>query len=897
MPFLSWLYKDGVKTLVNVCVSVLLLTYDNFSISELLRTLFYPWRKDSVKPLHPTLQMLFQAWTLNLIARLIGFAVRISVIFVGIVIIFGEIIFALCSLLFALILPISLPLLYIVSILWLSDSTLFYAGILLVVIAFGITFFTIYTYISRGLKHPTLPYPLTHALAKLHAGEKIDLEPFMENEAKKIFLKSASLQDLKKHLLESSISSFIFARTGLNRGEIETAGFDSAREIEFLKTAGEFALKLKHQRIEVSDLILALAHFDHTFKQELESHDISYADMLTIIRWQTDFWKILHPKNQLVDPKNLRFTGGIGKNWASGYTPILDTISHDITQSVSNESFDFHHYAHKNTIDKLERILSRSGQKNAVLVGPEGVGKKTAVLGLARRIFLGKTLAVLAHKKMIELDLSSLLNSSQNPESAIISAFNEAVSAGNIVVYIDHLERLLADNNSSDLGSVNALGILAPYLKSGSIQIIGSSDPSSWQKIVNSQPAIADYFEKIEVSEPDVIEVISILLDIAPYIENSHKTFFTFSAIKSIYELADRYIANRSFPQKAIDLLDETATEAQKNNLKIITPQIASSIMSEKLKVNVGSVENNESQALLHLEDLIHERVINQDKAIKAIASALRRSRSGVGNPNKPIGSFMFLGPTGVGKTETAKALAATYFNDESRMIRLDMSEYQEIISIENIIGSSQTATGGRLTDAVKANPYSLILLDEIEKAHPSILNLFLQMLDEGWLTDALNQKVEFNNCIIIATSNAGSNFIRQEINRRGASLDMEKLGEDLTTYLQDRGIFKPKFVNRFDAVVSFRPLKIEELTQVVDLLLDEINQNLSAKNYSVALTDSAKKLLAAIGFDPKFGARALNRAMNEYVSDLVANAILSGKISHENPFEITDTMIREKMI
>lgn len=891
VKFLYWLYFVKLKKLVQIWNSLLIITADTFSIKELVRTLFYPWRRDIIKPVQPTLQQLFEIWSLNLMSRLIGAFIRTVTILTGLVSMVAISVF----IMILIVLAIGLPIIVIVSIIFSISSGLDLPIILLIAgLNLGLLIYLVSNFSYDSKYNPVLPEPLVNALADLSTGQKVDLEPYLEFEARKIYLKSQSLNDLKKNLLTSSKALFVFSRLNLSHAEIISQTFNQVSEKDFLEKAGELALIYKHRLIKTGDLILALYFFDQSFQKVIEEHGLDSNDLQIIYCWQNDFWKQLKHKNDLTDTKNLKLTGGVGKNWASGYTPFLDQVGRDLTLSVSGSTFDLHHYAHQKNIDEIERILSRTGNKNVVLVGPDGVGKKTSVLGFARRVLLGKTLAPLVFKKVIEINLSSVLSGNDSGEK-LIRAINEAISAGNIILFIESVERLFDRENS--VGAINAAPALLSAFRSNQIQVIATTTPASWTKMLNTDPGINEIFETIEIGEPNQLEVIKILTDITPYFESSSNVIFSYQAIKAIIDAASRYLASESFPQKGIKLIDEISTEANRQQIRRIDDKFVSRILSDKFSAPVGKVQGDEAEKLLHIEDRIHERVVNQKKAISAIANALKRSRSGLSNPNKPIGSFLFLGPTGVGKTETAKALAEFYYESEKNMLRFDMSEFQTISSIAQIIGNPETGEGGRLSNAVREKPYSLILFDEIEKAHPNLLNLFLQILDEGFITDALNQKINFANTIIIATSNAGANLIRQTINQSPVNLDMEQLSKNLVEYLQDREIFKPEFINRFDSIVAFRPLNHEELMQVTDILLAKLNQNLQSKFISIKLTDEARNLVAQIGFDPKFGARALQRAIQDSVSNIVADAILKGQAKPHQEFVINAQMIKEKMI
>jgi ATP-dependent Clp protease ATP-binding subunit ClpC len=349
--------------------------------------------------------------------------------------------------------------------------------------------------------------------------------------------------------------------------------------------------------------------------------------------------------------------------------------------------------------------------------------------------------------------------------------------------------------------------------------------------------------------------------------------------IRTVVADADRYLHQEPRPENAISLLEAVATAAANRAEYIVTPDTVNSVVTEISKVPVGSVGEDEKDKLLNLETILHGKVVGQNEAVNAVAQALRRARSGLSGGKRPLGSFLFLGPTGVGKTETAKALAGAYFGDEAAMLRFDMSEYQSAAALGQLIGSAteaQSGGSGQLTSQVRDKPFSLLLLDELEKAHPDVLNIFLQVLDDGHLTDGLGQKIDFTNTIIIATSNAGSEFIREQV---AAGKTSEQFQAELLNQLQSQGIFRPEFVNRFDAVIAFHPLTTDELTQIVDLQLIDLNKRLAEEGVTIALTPAAKAELAKRGYQPEFGARALRRVMQTALEDIVANRLLAGTI------------------
>jgi ATP-dependent Clp protease ATP-binding subunit ClpC len=409
--------------------------------------------------------------------------------------------------------------------------------------------------------------------------------------------------------------------------------------------------------------------------------------------------------------------------------------------------------------------------------------------------------------------------------------------------------------------------------------VIGATDIKSFHRDIESNPAVASSFEKIGVHEPNMEETISVLEEMVPVIEHRDGVFWPFQSVREVVQVTQKYIQNKPFPQKAIEIVDEVSVSVAKQGGKIILPKMVDDHISAKLEVPVTQAEGKEAQKLLNLEEFLHKRVIGQDEAIKAVATAMRRARAGLASGKRPIGSFLFLGPTGVGKTETSKALAEAYFGNEKSMIRVDMSEYQEQSSIYRLIGSPPSAGNegekGQLTTAVMDNPFSLILLDEIEKAHRDILTLFLQVFDDGRLTDGTGQVVDFTNTIIIATSNAGSELIRQGIEKGVVGEMLKKI---LLDYLQKQGTFRPEFLNRFDAVVAFHPLSRENIFEVAKLMLKSLAERMAEKEINLKFTDAAVEKLAKIGFDPLYGARPMRRAIQDKVENALAESILSGK-------------------
>ena len=411
-------------------------------------------------------------------------------------------------------------------------------------------------------------------------------------------------------------------------------------------------------------------------------------------------------------------------------------------------------------------------------------------------------------------------------------------------------------------------------MASANFQLIGITDYAGFHQNIESQTGILKLFEKVEVEEPNIDKTILILQDILRTIEKSYKNkiTITYPAIKDAVNLSERYIPNIPFPGKAISLLEEATAYVAGQGEKFVLAKHVKDVLSKKLAMPIGEVKVEEKEKLLNLEKLLHERIIGQEEAVSVISEAMRRARAGVGAKKKPLGTFLFLGPTGVGKTETAKALSAIYFNSEEKIVRLDMSEFQEAHSLERIIGTEE----GSFAVQIKENPYSVVLLDEIEKAHKNILNLFLQVLDEGYFSDMAGRKVSFLDTIIIATSNAGANLIQEAISKK---FDLNQIKSGLLDYLFKSEIFKPEFLNRFDAVVIFHPLKEEEINKIAKLMLGKLNVNLKKnQNLEIEITDNLTNKLVQIGYDPVFGARAMRRVIQDKIEGAIARDIIEGK-------------------
>jgi len=584
-------------------------------------------------------------------------------------------------------------------------------------------------------------------------------------------------------------------------------------------------------------------------------------DLLGVLGWLD---RALEASNQ---PR--RNFGGIGRDWANGFTPRLNQFGHNVSLSIeARGGAHFGALADSPGVAAMKTAFSQ-GAGAIALIGPNGIGKTSHVYALAQNILEQATDQRLSHQQIFALDASSIISAATRPgqlEYILNTLLYEARHAGNIVLFLDDAELFL----NTAPGSFNAAQILLPVLQNRAVPLILALNPHDYEVLKGSNPSFAGLLTPVVLQEPPEAQVLEVLCDSASGFEFRTHLLVSYEAVKEAYRLSGRYNADMAYPGKAINLLEQAMTHPEHGAVTAASVQAA---IEQTTGVKTATASPAEADQLLHLEDEIHQRMINQSRAVQVVASALRRARAGVASPTRPIGSFLFLGPTGVGKTELAKAIAATYFGDESALIRLDMSEYQQESDVARILSSGQ-GDSSSLIMQVRQRPFSVVLLDEIEKSHPNILNLLLQLLDEGQLTDSSGRTVSFKDTIVIATSNAGADTIRAHIEK---GEELESFEQAFTDELISSGQFKPELLNRFDEIVLFRPLKPDELAQVVRLMLGGVNATLAQQNIRVELTDAAVDKIVATGNDPRLGARPMRRALQRAVEDTVANKILAG--------------------
>lgn len=589
----------------------------------------------------------------------------------------------------------------------------------------------------------------------------------------------------------------------------------------------------------------------------------------------------------------LRFSGGIGRDWASGYTRALELFAHNISDEVGRLGYEISLVGHREEKTKVLEYLSRSHQHNVMLLGQEGIGKQRVIYSLASDFILGKVPLSLKYKHLYRLDVGALVSSASPEEltQRLQAVLQEAASVGNVVLVIPDFHLLVGGNRSKALGVVDASAVLAPYLQSTQLQLIGIMEPDAYYAFIKPNPSLEPFLLPVEVKEINAREALEIIEDEVFAYEMKHHHYFMYQSLEKIIQLAEQHMHDKPFPEKAMQLLDEVAGALSEDPQKIIFPQQVERVISQKLKIPIGVATQDERDVLNNLEDLIRQRIIGQEEAVKAVADALRRARAGLHSGQRPIGTFLFLGPTGVGKTEMAKTIAALYYKNDKAFIRLDMSEYQTPESLEKLVGTSTAP--GLLTTAVTDQPFSVVLLDEIEKASLPVRNLFLQILDDGRVTDGYGKHVDFTHTMIIATSNAGAQLIHESVRDKGTVPPGFKA--TLLEYLQQNGIFSPEWLNRFDASVVFLPLTSDEIRKVAALQVHDLVQRLRGHNIYLEVNEDVYDFLIERGYDPEFGARPMRRAVQDTIESVLAKLLLNDTSEGERRLTITRSLLEEQ--
>ena len=717
---------------------------------------------------------------------------------------------------------------------------------------------------------------------------------------------------------------------------------------DVLQTARSQARQLGNTKVGTEHLLMALLSNQTTLAGRiLQNFDINPRRAQQTLLHHMGVSERRSTRQSGVRPQRGQSNQKSSDQKADSLTPTLDKLGRDLTKVAREGGID-PVVGRDREIQRVIQVLSRRTKNNPVLVGEPGVGKTAIVEGLAQRIANHTVTPELAKMRVMALDMGSVVAGTKfrgEFEDRLKKILDEIYDDGHVLLFIDELHTLVGAGGAE--GAIDASNILKPALSRGEVQLIGATTLDEYQKYIEADAALERRFARVQVEEPSQKESVQILKGLRPKYEAHHHLKISDEAVEAAVKLSNRYITNRFLPDKAIDLMDESAAmvriageqvpKSQQENeekLALLRSKKEDAIMNqqfdqaaklrqeelalakqlrtarkrratsqEKHPLTVGAddvakvvaewtgvpltqLKKSESQRLVNLEKELHERVIGQDEAVSAIARSIRRARSGLKDPQRPIGSFMFLGPTGVGKTELAKALAAAMFGDENNIIRVDMSEYREAYSTSRLTGAAPGYVGydegGQLTEKVRQHPYSVVLLDEAEKAHPDVFNLLLQVLDDGYLTDSKGRKVDFRNTILIMTSNLGATQLRDEkevgFGARDLSDDYNAMAGAIRQQL--RLHFRPEFLNRIDETIIFHPLNKQQLHQIVRLMAKRVQKRVAAQNIKLKLTAGAINLVAAKGYNPEYGARPLRRALQDLVEDPLSEALLTGQLA-----------------
>ena len=628
------------------------------------------------------------------------------------------------------------------------------------------------------------------------------------------------------------------------------------------------------KRVKAIDLVSVTASKDKILTEILYDLEVDGDKMENAVAWFRINERLLDSYREYKMMASFKPSSSMDRAYTAVATPILNSIAYDLTLAAKWFKLEFC-VARDREIAKIFSEIE-SGHSGVILIGESGVGKKTVVHGIAELMVKEEVPELLKDKRLLELDISRLVSggSASEIQARLLTVLDEIARAGNIALFIDNLETISGISSGSEQ-SADLSDVLVNALEHRGIFCLAAVTRTNYLKFVERTP-LDNTMAKVEIKEPVGNQAIVILESKIGYFESVYKVYFTYSAIEESVKLSGRYLHDQYLPEKAIKILEAVALKKSKlpEIDRLITKEDVAIEVSEKTGIPMTKVSAAEGEELMNLEVKIHERMIDQVEAVDAIAASLRRARAQLSSGKRPIANFLFLGPTGVGKTELAKAVAQVYFGGEQYMIRVDMSEYQTQDSINKMIGGKDSK--GYLTEAVRQKPFSLLLLDEFEKAHPDILNLFLQVFDDGRLTDSMGHVVDFQNTIIIATSNANSTFIKEEIEKGSKVEDVAiELKKKLTDY------FKPELINRFSDIIVFRDLKPEEIYSITKLLVKDVVGTLrTAQGIDLRVDDSALRKIAELGFSPVFGARPLRQVISEKVRSTLAEKILRREIT-----------------
>lgn len=682
------------------------------------------------------------------------------------------------------------------------------------------------------------------------------------------YVQSITSTDLLHASLLSKRGMFYIDEMGLTASQVRTACDTELQTTDtplLLQQAMELLPLIQEEKVDASVLLTTIFLKTDAGRSLMATADLSEDDMLGILKWES-FRNTFSKPEKAWSPSAIRRNASLGRSWVMGYTDALDSLTTEI-DAMEHASGEKSFVIHKDLIERSLRILASGAQKNILLLGAIGTGRRTLIRNIATAYRSFQREKHLPFTRILLLHTEQLLSGTQSPDAFLLSALSRASSRGTFILVIPDFAQLL---KSAD---ANLKTVLMKCLESRTFGVIAITDTQEYHTLVKPDAGIDHLLEKIDVNNATDDETMGVLM--AHWCALSYKVHLTYKAMRSIMTLSERYLSpNTGMPGKALLVMDEAVQRASERGDHYLTEEHVREVVSLRGKVNVQKMGEEEREHLMKLDTVLSEKVIDQPNAIRAVTGALKRARIDLSDRKRPIGTFLFLGPTGVGKTQTAKTLAQEYFGSTDAMIRLDMNEYSQAESVFSITGNA-SGGDGFLARRVQDKPFSLILLDEIEKAHPSVLNLFLQILDEGFMNDALGVRTDFRNTIIIATSNAGALFIRDYV-RDHAEIDRTAFKKELLDTIIREKIFSPEFINRFDETVLFYPLSEQGVERVAVLMLDDIVTEIKKKRgIDIRMEADVVAGLVERGYSIEFGAREMRRTITDIIEDYLANYML----------------------
>ncbi len=720
-------------------------------------------------------------------------------------------------------------------------------------------------------------------LKRAPLGKTNDINDILSTNVLKVLDRHPTPEKFIKSLYKTWSGKFLATRFGITQGFLEQVAKEIPEDMAPIFAFGREIREMIDAEVVSGGMIgIAILKQHPEYERLLHEKKLELDDLIDGINWYNHLYGLVRSAGEK------RRDGGIARDFTFGWTPTLAKYSTNITESRKRGvRTQIHLASHQEIVQKMIEAFSKGGRQNIALVGPEGSGRMTIVNAFAEKLMDAdaKIPASLKYRQVVALDASSLIAAGGERgelEALVQLVLKEAYAAKNIIICLKKAELFFEES----VGSVDISNVLLPIIEAGKLRIILTMNEQKYLEIAAKNSSLANKLNKVVVEEANETETMRTMQDEILTLESKYNVTYQYLALKEAYRLSERYVHDIEMPGKALSLLESAANYASDG---IVTADTVAVAIEKTRGVKLSSAaDENDRQKLLNLEEVIRTRMVGQEYAIRNVSDAMRRAAAGVRSQKKPIGTFLFLGPTGVGKTELSKTLAEVYFNGEENLIRLDMNEFVTEEDVKRLIEEGKD-NAESLTAQVMTHPFSVVLLDEIEKAHPAVLTTLLQLLDEGVLRDAKNREVSFRDAIVIATSNAGANRIREYVD---AGKDLAVAKEEILNELIASGEFKPEFVNRFDEVCVFTPLTMENLVKIVELNMKSINKTLEPKKIRVELGPGVAEELARRGYDPKMGARPLKRVMQKTIENIVAREVLTGTADSGTVITVTKEML-----